>query len=190
MALAAAGNGNRGAVEMLLAQGANANRADHAGRRALHQAATIGQIGIVHLLLDAGAEIEARTTRGGSALDEAVAAAELDVVLALLEAGADANRPGRDGLPPLHRAAMGGDARVVLALLNRSAQPDRTDENKGNTALMLAANRGYVDIVRLLLGHDARVDVVAKDGWTALQAAEMIGDGAVADVLRDAGARR
>ena len=55
---------------------------------------------------------------------------------------------------------------------------------------MLAANRGYLDILRLLLAHGARVDLTAKDGWTALQAAEMIGDEEAAALLRAAGAER
>jgi ankyrin repeat protein len=122
-------------------------------------------------------------------LGEAAAAGHVDSVLALLEAGADPNPPGQDALPPLHRAAMAGKSGVALALLAQGAAPNAIDPETGNTALMLAANRGFLDIVRLLLAHGAEVDIVAKDGWTALQAAEMIGDEETAALLRAAGAR-
>jgi ankyrin repeat protein len=83
---------------------------------------------------------------------------------------------------------MSGKAEVLRTLLSAGARPDLTDPETGNTALMLAANRGFLDVVHLLLAHGARVDIVAKDGWTALQAAEMIGDEEAAALLRAAGA--
>ena len=82
-----------------------------------------------------------------------------------------------------------GNTGAALALLSRGAAPNAIDAEKGNTALMLAANRGYLDLVQLLLAHGAKVDIVALDGWTALQAAEMIGDEETAALLRQAGAR-
>ena len=55
---------------------------------------------------------------------------------------------------------------------------------------MLAANRGRLDAVRMLLQAGAEVDSVADDGWTAVQAAEMIGDEEIVALLRAAGATR
>ena len=37
----------------------------------------------------------------------------------------------------------------------------------GLTPLMLAASRGFLDILRLLLDHRAEVDLRDPDGWTA-----------------------
>jgi uncharacterized protein len=54
---------------------------------------------------------------------------------------------------------------------------------------MLAANRARLEEVRLLLEAGADVTLKAKDGWTALAAAEMIGDDEIAALLRQAGAR-
>ena len=148
-----------------------------------------GHTVVIEPLIDAGAALEARAERGDTALGAAAAAAHVDTVLALLEAGADANAPSRDDLPPLHQAVMGGATGAVAALLAREADPNLVDARKGNTALMLAANRGYLDIMRLLLGRGARVDLRAKDGWTAFQAAEMIGDDEAMALLRRAGAQ-
>ena len=55
---------------------------------------------------------------------------------------------------------------------------------------MLAANVGSVSGVQILIEAGADVSLTAKDGWTALEAAEMIGDDESATLLRQAGATR
>ena len=186
--MAAVARGNRGAVEILLAAGAAVEAVDRDGYRALHFAAMTGESALISVLIRAGAAVEPRAERGDTALGLAAAQSQVDAVLALLSAGADPDAPGRDGLPPLHRAAMAGGTGAALALLSNGADVNLADEASGNTALMLAANRGFVDLVRLLLDQGADVRIRAKDGWTALQAAEMIGDNETAALLRAAGA--
>ncbi|MEE8203282.1 MAG: ankyrin repeat domain-containing protein [Alphaproteobacteria bacterium] len=44
-------------------------------------------------------------------------------------------------------------------------------------------------IVEALMAAGADVNARADDGWTALEAAEMIGDDDIAEMLRRAGAR-
>ena len=185
--MAAVARGNRGAAEILLAAGAAVESVDGDGYRALHFAAMTGESALISVLIRAGAAVEPRAERGDTALGLAAAQSQVDTVLALLSAGADPDAPGRDGLPPLHRAAMAGATGAALALLSNGADVNLTDGASGNTALMLAANRGFVDLVRLLLDQGADVGIRAKDGWTALQAAEMIGDGETAALLRAAG---
>ena len=46
------------------------------------------------------------------------------------------------------------------------------------------------DIVARLIFAGADVNIAARDGWTALKAADMVGDDAIVRMLRDAGARR
>jgi hypothetical protein len=109
-------------------------------------------------------------------------------VIALLEAGADANLPGGGGLPPVALAAAAGQAGALYVLLGHGGDPDAREAATGNTALMLAANRARLEEVRLLLQAGADVTLKASDGWTALAAAEMIGDSEIAALLRAAGA--
>ncbi|HMA16611.1 MAG TPA: ankyrin repeat domain-containing protein, partial [Kiloniellaceae bacterium] len=132
---------------------------------------------------------DGRTATGDTPLGLAVEAAQIDTLIALLDAGADPNRPGGGGLPPVALAAASGQAGALHVLLSRGGAPDSREEETGNTALMLAANRARLEEVRLLLEAGADVSLRARDGWTALAAAEMIGDDEIAALLRQAGAR-
>ncbi len=127
-----------------------------------------------------------RAHNGESVLGRAVAGGYNLLVERLLAAGADIDGPGREEQTPLMIAARSGRVRSVALLLKQGADVNAVDAKNGNTALMLAANRGLIDIVELLLAADANTNIRAKDGWTALAAAEMIGDTEIADVIRRA----
>ena len=90
----------------------------------------------------------------------------------------------KDGGRPKDR---GPDA--VSICRTAGAQVGARETGTGNTALMLAANRGYLEVLRVLIAAGADVRAVAEDGWTARQAAEMVGDDEAAALLRAAGAR-
>ncbi len=58
------------------------------------------------------------------------------------------------------------------------AEPDVTRTNRfGGTALIPAADRGHVEMVRALLLTDVDIDHVNDLGWTALLEAVILGDG-------------
>ena len=86
-------------------------------------------------------------------------------------------------------AARGGHTQAVAALLYSGADVNAGNTANGNTALMLAANSGVLSAVRLLLAAGADANARADDGWTALEAAGMIGADEIAAVMRRAGAR-
>lgn len=95
----------------------------------------------------------------GNQLDAAAWQNEPGMVKLLLKAGADPNGEKND--PPLTSAAYRGSKRSIYILLKH---PD-IDVNKrdidGQTALLVAAKRGYGDIVEILL--EAGADPTIKD---------------------------
>jgi hypothetical protein len=67
----------------------------------------------------------------------------------------------------LHAAASNGQLETVKLLVsfNTTAEYiDSLDESFGRTALMMAAMKGYVDIVKYLIGCKAKVDVADTTG--------------------------
>jgi len=102
----------------------------------------------------------------------------------LLEHGADPNLPTQAGTTPLMAAS--GVNWVVAQTYTESPQSlldaiqlcldHGADVNAANsmglTALLGAANRGANDIIRLLAANGARLDVVDKEGRSALRWAE------------------
>ena len=85
------------------------------------------------------------------------------------------------------RAIQRGDVQAVGELLRSGIDVDARDRY-GQTALMLAAHRGYGEIAALLVEAGADLNVAAKYNLTALMLAIVAGHAAVARVLIEAGA--
>eukprot|EP00966_Prymnesium_polylepis_P113336 2620896-Prymnesium_polylepis.1 len=94
-----------------------------------------------------------------------------------------------DGYNALHRAATAGDAAIVGQLLEAGVDPSIRSKDEqfsikdGTTALALAANRGHLDVVSLLLSWNADVNL---SGPLVLAASN--GHTDVLSLLLDAGA--
>lgn len=130
-----------------------------------------------------------RTRDEDISLAVAVMFGQATVVEHLIEAGADPNGRARGGETPLMLAVRGNHPEILKALLQHGANANVQLHSDGKTALMLAAERGLADAVRLLLDAGAEVNHRTRDGRTALAAAEAIGNTETAALLRKAGAR-
>lgn len=131
---------------------------------------------IVKLLAD-GADIDATDENGRTSAMIAVHNNQLELFHFLAEQGANINiRDHRLDNPLLYAGAEGKLDFVKAAL---AAGADTTVTNRfGGTALIPAADRGHVEIVRELLANsDVDVDHVNNLGWTALLEAVILGDG-------------
>ena len=72
---------------------------------------------------------------------------------------------------PLHFAANIGDRAGVDQELKKGTPVDQPEEKKQSTALMFAAERGFLDILKTLAASGASVNHKNKYGFTALHAA-------------------
>lgn len=187
---AAAEAGNARTVELLLLNGADANRPDKSGRTPLLLASSGGHLETVALLLSTGADPDRRAEDGASPLGKAVLTTRVAVAGRLVAAGADVDLPGESGRTPLIDAVRTGHTPMVDMLLAAGADPNMADAVKGRTPLMYAANHGFADLVDLLLDRGADPRAQAADGWTALEAAEMVGESGIMAALKAAGATR
>lgn len=144
---------------------------------ALLTAANQGDKEAITKLLKDGADIDATDERGRTSAMIAVHTNQLELFNLLVEHGANINiRDNRLDNPLLYSGAEGKLDFVKAAI---AAGADTTVTNRfGGTALIPAADRGHVEIVReLLTTSDVNVNHVNNLGWTALLEAVILGDG-------------
>ena len=84
-------------------------------------------------------------------------------------------RSGVFGYSPLHEAVASRKPEVLDYLLTRTGDAHVDYRaNGGNTPLHLAASRGSIDCIRVLLRHGADYTLTNEDGKTPKQVAESI----------------
>jgi ankyrin repeat protein len=177
-----------GALDALLAAGADINAQHADGETALIAAVKGGHTRSVERLCAAGARVEQTDDRGRSALRWLASLYDIpDAARVLIDNGADVNRGDDDGTP-LTCAAYLGSARTVDVRLAAGADPNLSNRRLGATPLMMAAERGRTDIVRRLIGAGAVVDHRDPSGWTALMFASREGHMPVVQLLIGRGA--
>ncbi|KAL6061854.1 early endosome antigen 1 [Balamuthia mandrillaris] len=156
-------------------------------------AAGKGNLELVKLLLKHGANPSAFSSQHAGCCGLHIAAEKnyVDVVEALLEAGVDVNiRSEKQKLTPLISAACCGSLGAVKTLIKAGADID-AQSSTGNTALMLAIDRGKIDVAVTLIEGGANLEIKGQKGWTALHNAASGGDKGykeVAEALLKAGA--
>src|SRR5688572_19392191 len=89
------------------------------------------------------------------------------ISLAIDEAGAAASSQEK----ALYAAIRAGDHRSAGALLSRDKELVNTVDHRGETPLMQAGVYSDAAMIKLLLDHDANLNVVSRDGATALMRA-------------------
>lgn len=72
-------------------------------------------------------------------------------------------------VPPMCRAARQGDVVAIRKYLRDGASPDTADE-RGGTALMYAAGKGHMDVVKLLVQAGADIHAQRDTGGTMIHA--------------------
>ncbi len=173
-ALFIATEGERLAVVRLLAEhGANTNQPGRNGITPLTAAAYTGNFEIVQLLLAKGAEIKTIDATDKSALAYAAGRGFARVVRLLLENGADPNARLGNELTALMWAAghseEAGSADAIDTigvLLDAGARVDDMD-NRGRTALMIAAELGHTAAAGTLIARGADKELRDKAGKAA-----------------------
>ena len=81
-----------------------------------------------------------------------------------------------------------GDEGTVKSLLSRGVDVDALAPEHGMNALMRAAARGQLNIVKILLDHGANVNVTNDSGLTALMVASYVGNNDIIQTFLERGA--
>ena len=174
-------NDNLSILGDLLRRGFDPNTANEAGQPGLTIAMQEHSLRAAKMLLaQPGLKIDALNAAGESALMMAALKGETEGVKLLLERGATVNQPGWSAL---HYAASGPEPEIVRTLLERGAEVDAVSPN-GTTPLMMAAQYGSEDSVKLLLARGADPNKRNQKNLNAADFAKLAGRDALAAQLQ------
>jgi ankyrin repeat protein len=169
----AAEGGHTLIVQRLIERGADVKLAGRSGVSPVAAAAYAGNDAIVEALLARGADERAPDETGKPPIVYAAAGARLDIVKRLLARNIDLNARYSNNLTllmwasgPDEKASEAQAIKVVSYLLDAGAHIDDRDD-RGRTALMVAAEGGHAEIANLLLARGADASLKDKAGKRA-----------------------
>lgn len=163
-------------VEFLVEHGADVNRGDNEGWTPLHATASCGFISIAKYLIEHGADVAAVNNDGELPVD----ISESDEMEDMLQQHIDDRGIDCEDARNEEERLMLNDAKDWLS---SGEIQDRPHPKTGATALHVAAAKGYMKVMEVLV--QAGVDVNAQDfdGWTPLHAAAHWGQREACEIL-------
>ncbi|KAM4619380.1 protein phosphatase 1 regulatory subunit 12A [Polymixia lowei] len=208
--MAACSAGDREEVAALLRQGADINHANIDGLTALHQACIDENAEMVQFLVESGSDVNRGDNEGWTPLHAAASCGFIQIAKYLIEHGAHVGAVNSEGELPLDVATEDAMERLLKGEIKKQAidvDKARKEEervmlqdamavlagggtltphsNTKATALHVAAAKGYIEVLKVLLQCGLDVDSRDIDGWTALHAAAHWGQEEVCTLLAD-----
>lgn len=139
-------------VMLLINRDADVTCQNQYGRAALHLAVVLQNMEIIQLLIDKGADLNAEDESGDTPLHYAVTRdSNVEIVRLLVANNAEINGRGFGGSRPLFLATLYNAVEVTKLLLQNGADMYVHSTNEEGSLLYIAARRGLIDIVRMLL---------------------------------------
>ncbi|KAA8590091.1 hypothetical protein FQN60_014025 [Etheostoma spectabile] len=182
--MAACSAGDREEVAALLRQGADINHANIDGLTALHQACIDENAEMVQFLVESGSDVSRGDNEGWTPLHAAASCGFIQIAKYLIEHGAHVgavNTIDVDNARKEEERVMLQDAMAVLA----GGGTLTPHPNTKATALHVAAAKGYIEVLKVLLQCGVDVDSRDVDGWTPLHAGAHWGQEEVCSLLVD-----
>jgi uncharacterized protein len=143
----------------------------------LHAAAATGDVAAIEQLVADGERPNVQDAHSRTPLMVAVFRRQQAAAQTLLRLGANPNARDEDGFDVLTVATANHDAEMLKLVLGAGANARAVVGRDGGSALILAAQLGFADIVHALIDAKADLDHANGRGWTALIAAVTLGTG-------------
>ena len=143
----------------------------------LHAAAARGDAAEIEGLIKEGERPNIQDSRSRTPLIVAAHFGRHEAARTLLRLGANPNALDHQRYDVLTIAAVKNDMEMLKIALDGGANPRATTSLYDGTALIAAAHRGHVEVVRALIDAGAPLDHINNLGWTALLEAVVLGNG-------------
>jgi ankyrin repeat protein len=143
----------------------------------LHAAAANGDVAEIEQLVADGEKPNLQDSKSRTPLIVAAFRRQQAAAQTLLRLGANPNARDADGYDVLAIATINHDIEMLKLALAAGANARAVVGRDGGSALISAAQLGFVDIVRALIEAKADIDHVNGRGWTALITAVVLGNG-------------
>nr|XP_057931986.1 protein phosphatase 1 regulatory subunit 12A isoform X3 [Doryrhamphus excisus] len=208
--MAACSAGDQEEVAALLRQGADINHANIDGLTALHQACIDENAEMVQFLVESGSNVNMGDNEGWNPLHAAASCGFIQIAKYLIEHGAHVGAVNSEGDLPLDVATEDAMERLLKGEIKKQGinvdQARKEEErimlqdamavleaggtltphpNTKATALHVAAAKGYIEVLKVLLQCGVDVDSRDVDGWTPLHAGAHWGQEEVCTLLMD-----
>jgi uncharacterized protein len=143
----------------------------------LHDAAARGDAAEIEKLIAEGEKPNIQDSKSRTPLHVAAFLRKHDAARALLKHGANPNALDAERYDVITIAVVNNDLAMLEIALDGGGNPRAVTSPYNGTALIAAAHRGHVDIVRALIAAKAPLNHVNNLGWTALLEAVVLGNG-------------
>ncbi|KAE8742853.1 hypothetical protein FOCC_FOCC011534 [Frankliniella occidentalis] len=207
--LAACASGDKEEVVRLLEKGADIDTANVDGLTALHQACIDDNLDMVEFLVEHGADVNRGDNEGWTPLHATASCGFISIAKYLIEHGANVAAVNNDGELPLDIAesdemeellldhittkeidcdeARGEEERMMMMdakeWINNGEMEDKPHPKTGASALHVAAAKGYIKVISVLLQGKVDINSQDCDGWTPLHAAAHWGQKEACEML-------
>ena len=185
-------NGHLGLAKFLVENGADVNIKDSMGRTALMIASNNGHLETVKILVENGADITIQDNEGKTALKHATYPGHLEIINYLNNAQSVKS----------DNKAVNSDSKTVLTIVDwanagslddvvkgiKSGEDIDTQNDSEYTAISVASENGYLEIVEYLIKAGADVNIVNYSNTTPLMQASKNGHLSTVESLIKAGA--
>lgn len=158
--------GHERVVKLLLEYRSTIDHQTKTGCTPLMEATREGHVRVVKMLLEHQADVETPDNYGQSPLFMACWKGHADVASQLLHYGANRECRTKTGITPLFQACRENHVEVVRLLVLSGCSVNSPFPNSRECPLTLAAEKGFVELVHLLLSRDVIVDCRTKKGST------------------------
>lgn len=154
-------------VARFIDRGADVNATNNAGLTPLMKA--VWDLDKTRVLIQRGANVNAASKNGNTPLIIAsFAHGSTEIVKALIKAGARVEAANGLGGNAVVAAAEAGDVNTLRVLLDHGGNPDSktlvVESGSESTTLMITAQKGHLDCVKLLLERGAKLNLRTEHG--------------------------